>query len=218
MVELFVKGGFTMYPILGISILATVIIVERVLTLLRARTDTESFLARIGAALEAQRYEEALAAARSGRGVMSRILTAGLEKVRKGRAEVEKAIEARGNIEVAKLERGMSALSACSRTAPLLGFLGTVTGMITAFEAMAGAGDPAKVALGIAEALITTAAGLIVAIPISFVQSLFMGRINQFVMEVEEASVRFLDALETSEERQAKKLARDEIGGDYLEV
>jgi biopolymer transport protein ExbB len=218
MVELFVKGGWTMYPILGISLLATVIIVERVLALLRSRTDTESFMTRIGAALEAQRYEEALAAARSGRGAMSRILAAGLEKVRKGRAEVENAIEARGNIEVSKLERGMTALAACARTAPLLGFLGTVTGMINAFEAMAGAGDPTKVALGISEALITTAAGLIVAIPIAFSQSLFQGRINRFVMEMEEASVRFLDAIEASEERQAKKLARDEIGGDYLEV
>jgi len=220
MIELFLKGGPAMYPLLGLSIIAVVIMVERTVAILRARTDTESFLARVTAALEAQRYEEALEAARSGAGAMSRILASGLEKVRKGRSEVERAIESRGNIEVGKLERGFSLLSACGKSAPLIGFYGTVSGMINAFEAMgqAGAGDPARVAIGISEALITTAAGLVVAIPIAFAQTLFVGKINRFVTDMEETSVRFLDALESAEEQQAKKLARDEIGGDYLEI
>lgn len=220
MVEMFTKGGPAMYPLLLLSVAAVAVIVERVLVLYRARTDTESFMARVATALEAQRYEEGLEAARKGTGAMARILTSGLEKVRRGRAEVERAIEATGNLEVAKLERGLVLLQAIAKTAPLIGFFGTVSGMIKAFENMgrAGLGDPANVATGISEALITTAAGLAVAIPAFFVHSLFVGKVNRFVMELEEGSIRFLDALAAAEERQARNLSRDEIGGDYLEI
>jgi biopolymer transport protein ExbB len=220
MAELFQKGGPAMYPLLLLSVAALTIAVERVLVLYRARTDTEMFMSRVTAALEAQRYDESLEAARKGSGAMARILTSGLEKIRRGRVEVERAIEARGSLEVAKLERGLVLLQAVARTAPLVGFLGTVLGMIKAFEAMgrAGLGDPADVALGISEALITTAAGLAVAIPAFFVHSLFVGKVNRFVMELEEGSIRFLDAMAEAEERQARSLSREEIGGDYLEV
>ncbi len=220
MMELFQKGGPAMYPLLVLSLAAVTVIVERVLVLYRARTDTESFMTRIAAALEAQRYEEGLEVSRGGTGAMARILTAGLEKIRRGRAEVERAIEVRGNVEVAKLERGLVLLQAVAKTAPLIGFFGTVSGMIKAFEAMgkAGLGDPANVAQGISEALITTAAGLAVAIPAFFIHSIFVGKVNRFVTELEEGSIRFLDALALAEERQARTLSRDEIGGDYLEV
>lgn len=220
MLELFQKGGPAMYPLLLLSMAALAVVVERVLVLYRARSDTEAFMARVSNALEAQRYDESLEVARSGAGAMARIFTAGLEKVRRGRLEVERAIEVRGNLEVGKLERGLVLLQAVAKTAPLVGFFGTVSGMIKAFEAMgrAGLGDPANVALGISEALITTAAGLAVAIPAFFIHSLFVGKVNRFVMELEEGSIRFLDALAAAEERQALSLARDEIGGDYLEV
>lgn len=220
MVELFQKGGPAMYPLLLLSVAALAVMVERVLVLYRARTDTEAFMTRVATALEAQRYEESLDFAQKGTGAMARILTAGLEKIRRGRLEVERAIEARGNLEVAKLERGLVLLQAVAKTAPLVGFFGTVSGMIKAFEAMgrAGLGDPANVALGISEALITTAAGLAVAIPAFFAHSLFVGKVNRFVMELEEGSIRFLDALTGAEEQQAKSLSRGEIGGEYLEV
>ncbi len=220
MYELFLKGGPTMYVLLGLSVAGLAVIVERVLVLYRARSDTEMFMSRIEAALDAQRHEDALEAARAGSGAMARILVAGIEKIRRGRAEVERAIEARGNLEVAKLERGLLLLQAVAKTAPLVGFFGTVSGMIRAFEAMgkAGLGDPGHVAVGISEALITTAAGLAVAIPAFFVHSLFVGKVNRFVMELEEGSIRFLDALEAAEEKQARRLLRDEVGGDYLEI
>ncbi len=218
--ELFQKGGPTMWVLAALSVAGLAVIVERLLVLYRARTDTEAFTARIAAALEAQRYEEALEMARRGTGAMARILAAGLERIRRGRTEVEKAIEARGNLEVSKLERGLVFLQAVAKTAPLVGFFGTVSGMIKAFEAMgrAGLGNPANVALGISEALITTAAGLAVAIPAFFCHALFVGKVNRFVMELEEGSIRFLEALEEAEERQAKSLARYEIGGEYLEI
>ena len=162
--ELFQKGGPTMYVLLGLSMAAVAVVVERLLVLYRARTDTEAFTARIAA--------------------------------------------------------GLVLLQAVARTAPLVGFFGTVSGMIKAFEAIgrAGLGDPAHVALGISEALITTAAGLAVAIPAFFCHSLFVGKVNRFVMELEEGSIRFLDALEEAEARQARSLVRYEIGGEYLEV
>ena len=220
MLELFQKGGPTMYALLLLSVAALAVMVERVLVLYRARTHTETFMARVASALEAQRYEEALEAAQAGGGAMARILTSGLEKIRRGRSEVERAIESRGNLEVAKLERGLDLLQAVAKTAPLLGFFGTVAGMIKAFEAMgrAGLGDPAQVAFGISEALITTAAGLLIAIPVFFVHSLFVGKVNRFVLELEENSIRFLEALEEAEAQQARRLVRDQIGGEYLEV
>jgi len=196
------------------------VVVERILVLYRARTHTETFMARVAAALEAQRYDDALGIARGGSGAIARMLAAGLEKIRRGRVEVERAIQARGDLEVGKLERGLVLLQAVAKTAPLVGFFGTVSGMIKAFESMgrAGLGDPAQVATGISEALITTAAGLAIAIPIFFAHSLFVGKVNRFVMELEEGSVRFLDALAEAEERQARSLFREQIGGDYLEV
>ncbi len=220
MVELFQKGGPVMYVLLVLSAAAVAVAVERALVLFRARTDTEAFVARVSAALEANRVDEALAAARKDSGAMPRILAAGIEKARRGRAEVERAIEGRGNLEVAKLERGLGFLQAVAKTAPLLGFFGTVSGMIKAFEAMgrAGLGDPANVATGISEALITTAGGLAVAIPAFFAHSLFTGKVNRFVLELEEGSLHFLAALERSEEQQARERVHGEIGGDYLEI
>jgi biopolymer transport protein ExbB len=220
MLELFQKGGPAMWPLLALSLAALAVMVERVLVLYRSRTDTETFMANISAALSAQRYEEAQEIANAGSGAMGRILAAGLEKVRKGRAQVEAAIEGRGNVEVAKLEKGLMFLQAVAKTAPLIGFFGTVSGMIKAFESMgkAGLGDPAQVAFGISEALITTAAGLAVAIPVFFAHSLFLGKVNRFVNEMEEGSIRFLDAMEQAEEQQARALQLEEIGGDYLEI
>lgn len=220
MLELFQKGGPAMWPLLALSVAALAVIVERVLVLYRSRTDSETFMANISGALAAQRYDEALEMAKRGAGAMARILAAGLEKIRKGRAQVEAAIEGRGNVEVAKLEKGLMFLQAVAKTAPLIGFFGTVSGMIKAFESMgrAGLGDPTQVAFGISEALITTAAGLAVAIPVFFAHSLFLGKVNHFVTEMEEASIRFLDAMEQAEEKQARALQLEEIGGEYLEI
>ncbi|MBI5018064.1 MAG: MotA/TolQ/ExbB proton channel family protein [Deltaproteobacteria bacterium] len=220
MLDYFFKGGFTMYPLLALSIASLAVIVERVLALRRASTDTEAFMAEVARAIEAEQYEQALETAQKGTGVMARILAAGIEKARKGKAEVEKAIEGRGNIEIGKLERGIPFLKAVTQTAPLLGFYGTVSGMIKAFESMGlrGLADTSSMALGISEALITTAAGLVIAIPVAFAVSLFVGRIGRFVQDLQEISMRFLAALEEVEEKQARRLARDEIGGDYLEV
>jgi len=116
---------------------------------------------------------------------------------------VEKAIEGAATIEMAFLERGMVWLATVANIAPLLGFLGTVSGMIKAFEAIALAGDiePSLVASGISEALITTAAGLAIAIPIQALHNFFVSRIDKLIIEMEESSSDLIDTLTEIEQR-----------------
>ena len=135
--------------------------IERVWFLHRARMNTREFMERINAALAANQLDEATRLCEEYRGPLSSIFHAALRKHRRSREEIEKAIESSAGVEVAKMERNLVILATMGKMAPLLGFYGTVTGMITAFEsiAKAGMGDPGVVAGGIAEALITTAAG-----------------------------------------------------------
>jgi biopolymer transport protein ExbB len=110
---------------------------------------------------------------------------------------VEKAIESAGTIEMAFLQRGLIILASIANVAPLLGFLGTVSGMIHAFEAIAAAEQVSAklVATGISEALITTATGLMIAIPVQLMNNFFISRIDRFVLEMEEASIELVDTL-----------------------
>jgi biopolymer transport protein ExbB len=115
----------------------------------------------------------------------------------KGPEAVEKAIESAGTIEMAFLQRGLIILASIANVAPLLGFLGTVSGMIHAFEAIAAAEQVSAklVATGISEALITTATGLMIAIPVQLMNNFFISRIDRFVLEMEEASIELVDTL-----------------------
>jgi len=219
--EIFAKGGPVMWPLLLCSIVALAVALERAWFLYRARMNTREFMERINGALATNQLNEANRLCEEYRGPLSSIFQTALRKHRRSREEIEKAIESSAGIEVAKMERNLVILATMGKMAPLLGFYGTVTGMITAFEsiAKAGMGDPGVVAGGIAEALITTAAGLTIAIPTVTVQYFFVHRINRFVLEVEESSIKFLDSL-TELEEQVKQRAsqRDMIGGDYLEI
>ena len=221
MQELFFKGGPAMYPLAILSIIAVAIIMERIWFLRRARMDTKEFMDRINTALGDNKIEEAAAICEEYQGPLGSIFREALKKHQRSREEIEKAIEGTGSIEVAKMERNLIVLSTIGKIAPLLGFFGTVIGMIKAFESIAssGLGDPQVVAGGISQSLITTAAGLSVAIPTVFSQYLFVHWINRFVLEMQESSVKFLDALSDLEEKLAKRAAqREMIGGEYLEI
>ena len=221
MLEIFAKGGPVMWPLLLCSIVALAVALERAWFLYRARMNTREFMERINGALATNQLNEANRLCEEYRGPLSSIFQTALRKHRRSREEIEKAIESSAGIEVAKMERNLVILATMGKMAPLLGFYGTVTGMITAFEsiAKAGMGDPGVVAGGIAEALITTAAGLTIAIPTVTVQYFFVHRINRFVLDMEESSIKFLDALTELEEQVAQRAAqRDMIGGDYLEI
>ena len=221
MLEIFAKGGPVMWPLLLCSIVALAVALERAWFIYRARMNTREFMERINGALATNQLNEANRLCEEYRGPLSSIFQTALRKHRRSREEIEKAIESSAGIEVAKMERNLVILATMGKMAPLLGFYGTVTGMITAFEsiAKAGMGDPGVVAGGIAEALITTAAGLTIAIPTVTVQYFFVHRINRFVLEVEESSIKFLDSLTELEEQVAQRASqRDMIGGDYLEI
>ena len=130
-------------------------------------------------------------------GPVSAIFHAGLSKIHRGLGDVEKAIQNAGSIEMAFLEKNMIWLNTVITVAPMIGFTGTVVGMIGAFDAIKAANDisPAVVAGGISQALLTTAFGLIVAMIIQFFQNFFVSRIDQLILDMEENSVRLLDSM-----------------------
>ncbi|MBN1503865.1 MAG: MotA/TolQ/ExbB proton channel family protein [Candidatus Eisenbacteria bacterium] len=197
MVDFYVRGGFFMHPILLCSILGLAIILERAYVLSRARTDAKKLVAEMLNVLKSGGPEEARALLQKTRGPIAAILHAGLLRADAGLEAIERSILTAAAIEVSFLERGLIWLASIANIAPLLGFLGTVSGMIHAFEAIAAAEQvsPKLVADGIAEALITTAAGLIVAIPVQAAYNYFVQRIERYSVDMEESSHDLLDAL-----------------------
>ena len=199
LIELYVTGGVFMHPILLCSVVGLAIILERLYFFAKARTDTKRLLTELLHVLQDSGYESAQRMLHSKRGPIAAVLHSGLLRAKKGPEAVEKAIETAASIQTAGLERGLIWLATVANIAPLLGFLGTVSGMIHAFEAIAGAEEVSAklVATGIYEALITTAAGLIVAIPVQTAHNYFVSRIDKFVIDMEESGAELVDALAT---------------------
>jgi biopolymer transport protein ExbB len=199
-VDFYIRGGFFMHPILLCSILGLAIILERAYVLSRARTDAKKLVAEMLHSLRSGGPEAARALLEKTRGPIAAILHAGLLRADVGLEAAERSILTAAAIEVSYLERGLIWLASIANIAPLLGFLGTVSGMIHAFEAIAAAEQvsPKLVADGIAEALITTAAGLIVAIPVQAAYNYFVQRIERYSVDMEESSHDLLDALTQS--------------------
>jgi biopolymer transport protein ExbB len=197
LVEFFNKGGKFMWGLLALSIVGVAVIIERAITLSRARADVRSLMEKVVAALKKGRLDEAIEICANTRGPIPQILHAGLRQAKKGTVAVEKAIETAGIIEMSFLERGLIVLATVANVAPLLGFLGTVSGMISAFEAIAQAEQVSAklVASGISEALITTMTGLVIAIPVQIAHNLFVQRIDRFVVEMEDSAAELVDTL-----------------------
>jgi biopolymer transport protein ExbB len=185
-----------MYPLLLFSIVALAFIIERFIALRRARINVNEFLAKIRKALIVNHsVRDAIKICEQYQGPVASIMKAGLLKYGQPKDEIEKTIENAAIYEMGRLERGLIVLATTANVAPLLGFLGTVTGMIRSFDALAEAGlsNPGLVASGISEALITTAAGLIIAIPVQLAYNYFMNRINKFVRDIETATNMLLE-------------------------
>jgi biopolymer transport protein ExbB len=195
--EWFARGGLFMWPILICSIVASIFIIERAYTLVRARTNTRALMTDILTAVRRDGVSAAERVCEQTRGPIASIIHSGLRQASKGPEAVEKAIETAGAVEMSFLERGLIWLATISTVAPLLGFLGTVSGMIHAFDAIAAADQVSAklVAGGISEALITTEAGLIVAIPASLAHNLFLSLIDRFVVEMEESSSELVNTI-----------------------
>ena len=199
LIELYWTGGVFMHPILLCSVVGLALIVERAWFFARARTDAHRLMSELNRTLQDQGLESAQRMLHARRGPIAAVLHSGLARAKRGPEAVEKAIESAASIEIALCERGLIWLATVANIAPLLGFLGTVSGMIHAFEAIAAAEEVSAklVATGIYEALITTAAGLIVAIPVQTAHNYFVSRIDKFVIDMEESGAELIDALAT---------------------
>ena len=193
----YIKGGFFMHFLLACSIIGLLFIIERFWTLSRARINVRKLMVRVIKALREGGVQAALEELEKTRGPIAAILHAGLMRASYGPDAVEKSILTAGTIEMSFLERGLVHIATIGNVAPLLGFLGTVSGMISAFAAIAQAEQVSAklVAKGIQEALITTATGLIIAIPMNIAHNFFVSQIDRFITEMEEASAELVNEL-----------------------
>ena len=180
----FIAGGLMMYPLLICSILIVAIIFNRAITFYRAETDEKRLMVKIREFLSRGVPEGAVALCDRTSGPVAAILKAGLAQYVKGKHAMEEAFETAALYEIPRLERYLAMLSTIASISTLMGFTGTVTGMISAFNAIAKANlsSPAIVASGVAEALITTAAGLIIALPAIVSYRYFAGRVDKHVL------------------------------------
>ena len=219
-IGLMIEGGWCMWPILVLGILATGVIIERYRSLKMLATDSEGLRRQVHALLDEDQVEEALRLCDQEQGPVPAILSAGLRKFvvlrrlkydpGKIEEQVVKAMDDYGVHVVAALERHLAVLATVSSVAPMLGFLGTVSGMINSFEdIVAKLGEVNIVeaaAAGIAEALLTTAFGLIVGIPAYMAFNYFTSVINNFVLDVEESATELIEGvtLQMALEQQAE--------------
>lgn len=190
------QGGLVMWILAVFSVVALAVIVERLISLRKAKININEFLAKVRKALMVNRsIREAIKVCEEYRGPVASIMKAGLLKYGQPKEDVEKTIENAALFEMGRLERFLVILATIANVAPLLGFFGTVTGMIKSFDALAAAGlsNPGLVAIGIKEALFTTAGGLGVAIPVQLMYNYFMSRINRFVRDIETSTNMLLE-------------------------
>lgn len=195
-------GGPMMYPLMLTAIIGLTFIIERWWILRKAKVNTEEFLEHIRVSLLKKRsIKEAIKVCEQYQGPIANILKAGLLKYGTSDEEIEKSIEIAVAHELSRLERGLAVLGSVSNVSPLLGFLGTVTGMIAGFDALAEAGleQPQLVAKGIAQALITTATGLIIGIPTLMAYNFYTSRIEKFVLEMETSTNMLLETFAAME-------------------
>ncbi|HEY5559780.1 MAG TPA: MotA/TolQ/ExbB proton channel family protein [Steroidobacteraceae bacterium] len=196
--EIFIAGGPVMWPIFLCSVLAAAIMLERLWTLQRKRVIPRELTDRIWKLVETRTLNDRHIEALSRNSPLGRILAAGLTNRHQGREIMKEVIEDTGRHVVHELERFLNALGTIAAISPLLGLLGTVTGMIQAFEAITseGVGDPRVLSGGIGEALITTAAGLIVAIPALIGYRYLRGLVDFLVVEMEKEAMKLVQAFD----------------------
>ena len=205
MAQLWRDGGFMMWPLSAFGLIGLIVIVWKLIHLTSKSSQMKKFLTEADTLIGQGKIDSVLTLARNSNAPAARVLAAGLERRDEGTERVMKAIENVGVIEMANLESGLVWLATVSNVAPMLGFLGTVIGMIEAFQAieLAGEVEATLVAGGIKVALITTAAGLTIAIPVSIAHNYFISRIDRLVLDMEEAAQKMVDALHSAEARRA---------------
>ena len=204
MVEYFVDGGAFMWPILILLIFGLAIALERFYSLMMSSINSKKFFSEVVSTFDNEGADAAVELCNKTRGPVAEVFHAGLTRRHRGLAEVEKAVQNAGTVEMSFLEKNMIWLNLVITVAPMLGFTGTVAGMITAFDSIEAANNisPAVVAGGISQALLTTAFGLIVAIIIQLLQNFFVSRIDRLVLDMEENSMQLVDHLYEMESKK----------------
>lgn len=197
LIDHFQKGGPVMWPLLLLSLLSMALIIERFWYYRWANRLDCDFLKEFEKLASRGKVELMVSLCDRYGGPLATTLARGIEKKTRDRERVERVMQQTGASQLVRLERGLGVLSSIGNIAPLLGFLGTVIGMIKAFDVIAWQGlhDPSLVAIGIKEALITTATGLIIAIPTIAAFNYFTIRVASFISRIEEQSNRLLEML-----------------------
>lgn len=198
LLDLAIKGGWVMIPIVLLSFVAAYIFIERFYVIRRATKEDTNFMNRIKDYIHDGKIDAALALCRSTDSPSARMIEKGINRLGRPLQDISTAIETVGKLEIAKLEKGFPTLATITGAEPMLGFLGTVIGMVRSFYAMSQAGNNIEVSLlsdGIYTALITTVAGLIVGIIGYFAYNTLVVRVERVVFNLEATLTEFMDIL-----------------------
>ena len=193
------KGGPIVYPIIGIFVISLFIVIERIIFLLRKKMDADSFIKKINWFIERDKWEEcALLCNKFKNKPVASLILSGINNKECSREELESLIQEKILKEIPTLERFLSTLGMLASISPLLGLLGTVTGMINTFHVITyfGTGDPKMMSGGISEALVTTMIGLAVAIPVMLAHNMLLRMVENIISQMEEKSIAFINILE----------------------
>lgn len=197
--DIIFQAGWIMVPILLLSLLTIYLLVERLMTIRKSATDKQEIMHRIREYVASGNITGAQAFCKVQDKPLTRILKHGLERLGRPISEIQDAVNAAGKHEAFELEKRMDVLASIAGIAPMLGFLGTVTGMIDAFreiQSLQGNVNPSVLAGGIWEALISTAAGLVVGILAYFFYNYLLGLIKRLVNDMEQSTTEFIDLLQ----------------------
>lgn len=199
----FQRGGPMMWPLLICSLVGLIFIIERIIAYRRIQGDTAEIFSGIRESLLEGNLRGSLEVCESFDHPVATTLKSGLLRFGKSNNEIDKAMESVALHEISKLEKGLWVLATIANIAPLFGFLGTVTGMIDSFENLAevGLGNPQAVASGISEALITTATGLTIALPVQAAYNYFNNQVSSFALDMETSSSMLLETFSEIEEK-----------------
>ena len=190
------KGGWIMIVLALLSVLCVYIFVERLIVIRKSSKVDPAFMERIHDYVKTNELKSAINYCRVANTPASNMIEKGLERIERPASEVQAALENAGNLEVAKLEKGLSVMATISSGAPMIGFLGTVLGMVRAFWEMANAGNNIDITLlssGIYEAMITTVGGLVVGIVAMFAYNYLVSRVNDVANVLEAQTLSFMD-------------------------
>lgn len=197
-IDMAIKGGWIMIPILVLSVIAVYIFVERYFAIKKSSKFDTGLLEKVKVYITTGKIDAAIALCRSDASPASRMIEKGISRIGRPLADVTAAIEIVGNLEISKLEKGLPALASVAGGAPMIGFLGTVMGMIQAFYDMSNAGNNIDVTLlstGIYQAMVTTVAGLIVGIIAYFAYNILVANVEKVVFKMEATTSEFMDLL-----------------------